>query len=113
MSMTKRWLEDLTEKAVHGDKAAERTLIEVGYLNEPIAEMNIHEMEIVAVETFAETSWCVDDVLQVAKQNNIEMNEQQAKELLEEGEEDILEAMFSVAWDVVEEKIKARKKLTV
>lgn len=59
-------------------------------------------------KTFAQTSWCADDVLECAETNGLNLIEEQAENFLAEYADQITDAMVEAGWTVIEDKLNER-----
>lgn len=53
--------------------------------------------------TYAETSWCADDVLEAAKEMGLSLSRRAAESLLRNGEKRITEAMIAAGWLAIDD----------
>ncbi len=53
------------------------------------------------IKQYAKTSWNIEDVLTYAQEYDYKITKKQARNLLEENEEAIVEAMIATGWDVI------------
>jgi len=54
---------------------------------------------------FAQTSWCVEDVYEEADSIGVQIDEEEAENLLTTYEDKIIDAMVSAGWDVIREAL--------
>ena len=52
-------------------------------------------------DLFAQINWTIHDVKQIAEGNGVSVTDEQALEILEEWEEDLLEKMGEHGWDML------------
>lgn len=61
-------------------------------------------------KTFAQTSWCADDVLECAERNDLNLTDEQAETFLAEHADQITDAMVEAGWTVIEDKLNESYK---